>query len=107
MQFALGGQNKVWAISCSLRKFGLSAFTFVTIAVWNYLASLVSNNSQLPVAAISLKKILFEHQDRSNAQVSCAGLFIFSHIGFDFPGTWLHIDMATPVHMVSFGLYFF
>ncbi|XP_025115024.1 probable aminopeptidase NPEPL1 [Pomacea canaliculata] len=37
--------------------------------------------------------------DRSNAQVSCAGLFIFSHIGFDFPGTWLHIDMATPVHM--------
>ncbi|XP_076469917.1 putative aminopeptidase NPEPL1 [Babylonia areolata] len=35
--------------------------------------------------------------ERSNAQVSCAGLFIHSHIGFDFMGTWLHIDMASPV----------
>lgn len=35
--------------------------------------------------------------ERSNAQVSCAGLFIHSHIGFDFLGTWLHIDMASPV----------
>ncbi|XP_055381563.1 probable aminopeptidase NPEPL1 isoform X2 [Condylostylus longicornis] len=36
--------------------------------------------------------------DRSNAQSSCAGLFIAAHIGFDFPGVWIHIDMATPVH---------
>ncbi|KAJ7337186.1 putative aminopeptidase npepl1 [Desmophyllum pertusum] len=38
-------------------------------------------------------------QNRDNAQVSCAGLFIGSHIGFDFPGSWLHVDMASPVHM--------
>lgn len=37
--------------------------------------------------------------DRSNAQVSCAGLFIGSHLGFDFPGVWLHIDMASPAHV--------
>jgi len=36
--------------------------------------------------------------DRSNCQVSCAGLFIGAHIGFDFQGTWLHVDMAYPVH---------
>lgn len=35
--------------------------------------------------------------DRTNAQVSCAGLFIASHLGFDYPGVWLHIDMAYPV----------
>lgn len=34
--------------------------------------------------------------DRSNAQVSCAGLFIMSHLGPDFTGRWLHIDMAIP-----------
>jgi len=34
--------------------------------------------------------------DRSNAQVSCAGLFIMSHLGQDYQGAWLHIDMATP-----------
>ncbi|KAJ8926070.1 hypothetical protein NQ315_009925 [Exocentrus adspersus] len=36
--------------------------------------------------------------DRSNAQSSCAGLFIAAHLGFDFPGNWIHVDMATPVH---------
>jgi len=36
--------------------------------------------------------------DRSNAQPSCAGLFIMSHIGFDWPGVWIHVDMAAPVH---------
>ena len=40
-------------------------------------------------------------QDRSNATASCAGLFINAHLGFDYPGTWLHIDMAAPVHNVS------
>lgn len=35
--------------------------------------------------------------DRNNAQVSCAGLFIGSHLGFDFPGVWIHVDMAYPV----------
>ncbi|XP_029650535.1 probable aminopeptidase NPEPL1 isoform X1 [Octopus sinensis] len=36
--------------------------------------------------------------DRSNAQVSCAGLFIASSLGFDYSGIWLHIDMAFPVY---------
>lgn len=21
-----------------------------------------------------------------------------AHLGFDFPGTWMHVDMAAPVH---------
>eukprot|EP00058_Branchiostoma_floridae_P000347 XP_002585835.1 hypothetical protein BRAFLDRAFT_111018 [Branchiostoma floridae] len=36
--------------------------------------------------------------DRNNAQSSCAGLFIGAHLGFDWPGIWLHIDMAAPAH---------
>ncbi|GIY57133.1 probable aminopeptidase NPEPL1 [Caerostris darwini] len=32
--------------------------------------------------------------DSSCGAVSCAGLFIGSHIGFDYEGKWLHIDMA-------------
>lgn len=36
--------------------------------------------------------------DRGNAQVSCAGLFIGAHLGFDYGGAWLHVDMASPVH---------
>uniref|UniRef100_A0A336ME14 CSON014120 protein n=1 Tax=Culicoides sonorensis TaxID=179676 RepID=A0A336ME14_CULSO len=36
--------------------------------------------------------------DRTNAQVSCAGLFIAAHLGFDYQGVWLHVDMASPVH---------
>ena len=36
--------------------------------------------------------------DRTNAQVSCAGLFINAHLGFDYPGVWMHVDMATPVN---------
>ncbi|XP_054288440.1 probable aminopeptidase NPEPL1 [Macrosteles quadrilineatus] len=36
--------------------------------------------------------------DRHNAQSSCAGLFVAAHLGFDFPGIWIHVDMASPVH---------
>lgn len=36
--------------------------------------------------------------DRGNALASCAGLFIQANLGFDFPGTWLHVDMASPSH---------
>lgn len=43
----------------------------------------------------------FVFQDRENAQSSCAGLFIGSHLGFDWPGVWVHIDIASPVHAVS------
>ncbi|KAG1675928.1 putative aminopeptidase NPEPL1 [Nymphon striatum] len=35
--------------------------------------------------------------DRGNAQSSCAALFIASHIGFDYPGVWIHFDIAAPV----------
>ena len=38
-----------------------------------------------------------------NAQSSCAGLFINANLGFDYPGVWLHVDMAFPVeHSVRF-----
>lgn len=37
-------------------------------------------------------------KDRCNAQSSCAGLFIGAHLGFDYPGSWVHVDMAYPVH---------
>ncbi|KAF7659636.1 hypothetical protein LDENG_00295000 [Lucifuga dentata] len=36
--------------------------------------------------------------DRENAQSSCAGLFIGSHLGFDWSGVWVHVDIASPVH---------
>lgn len=35
-------------------------------------------------------------KDRNNAQPSCAGLFIQSHLGFDWEGVWIHVDMAAP-----------
>ncbi|KAL1115095.1 hypothetical protein AAG570_007126, partial [Ranatra chinensis] len=39
--------------------------------------------------------------DRANAQSSCAGLFVLAHLGFDFSGSWIHVDMAAPVYSVS------
>jgi len=44
-------------------------------------------------------------KNRANAQVSCAGLFIGSHIdhAFEFPGVWLHVDMAYPVEENDLG----
>lgn len=41
-------------------------------------------------------------QDRSNAQSSCAGLFIGAHLGFEYPGKWIHLDMASPVYSVGY-----
>ncbi|CAG0907442.1 unnamed protein product [Cyprideis torosa] len=38
-------------------------------------------------------------QDRSNALPSCAGLFIGGHLTSEFPGTWIHIDMAYPAFL--------
>jgi probable aminopeptidase NPEPL1 len=35
-------------------------------------------------------------KDRSNAQCSCAGHFIESHIDPSYEGEWLHVDMAGP-----------
>merc|ERR1711936_920281 len=37
--------------------------------------------------------------DRNNGQPSCAGLFIHAHLGFDWTGVWMHIDMAAPSHV--------
>ena len=36
--------------------------------------------------------------DRNNAQAPCAGLFIMSHLGFDWSGVWVHVDMAAPAY---------
>ena len=35
-------------------------------------------------------------KNRNNAQSSCAGHFIESHLAGDYQGGWLHIDMAGP-----------
>lgn len=35
-------------------------------------------------------------KDRSNAQASCAGHFIESHIDSNYQGDWVHVDMAGP-----------
>mmetsp|Transcript_27214 Transcript_27214/g.63743 ORF Transcript_27214/g.63743 Transcript_27214/m.63743 type:complete len:516 (+) Transcript_27214:80-1627(+) len=35
-------------------------------------------------------------KDRSNAQTSCAGHFIESHLDKSYEGGWLHVDMAGP-----------
>ena len=35
-------------------------------------------------------------KDRSNAQTSCAGHFIESHLDEEFEGGWIHVDMAYP-----------
>merc|ERR1712215_412479 len=37
--------------------------------------------------------------NRNNAQPSCAGLFIFANLGFEFPGIWMHVDMAAPANV--------
>ena len=40
-------------------------------------------------------------------QVNCYNLMCFfficlgSHLGFDYPGVWVHVDMAYPVYSVS------
>ncbi|XP_033848545.1 probable aminopeptidase NPEPL1 isoform X2 [Acipenser ruthenus] len=36
--------------------------------------------------------------DRNNAQCSCAGLFVAAHMGFDWSGVWIHVDMAFPAY---------
>jgi len=35
-------------------------------------------------------------KDRSNAQTSCAGHFIESHLAETYEGGWIHVDMAGP-----------
>lgn len=42
-------------------------------------------------------------KDRSNAQSSCAGHFIESHIDPNYKGGWLHIDMAGPAWKADRG----
>lgn len=58
--------------------------------------------TQVPPAAGSRRSLCaWPPQDRDNSPSSCAGLFIASHIGFDWPGVWVHLDIAAPVHAVS------
>ncbi|EKX46813.1 hypothetical protein GUITHDRAFT_159587 [Guillardia theta CCMP2712] len=42
-------------------------------------------------------------KDRSNAQSSCAGIFIHQHLPKDFKGEWLHVDMAGPAFVDERG----
>ena len=34
--------------------------------------------------------------------VSLSSLSLGSHLGFEYPGVWVHVDMAYPVYSVSF-----
>lgn len=81
-------------IILSLTQYALVIFTIQRKEVNNY-----------GILAKDLRILLTVHyfifQDRSNATSSCAGLFIAAHLGFDFPGNWIHVDMAYPVHCVS------
>eukprot|EP00743_Colponemidia_sp_Colp-15_P000753 GILK01000832.1.p1 GENE.GILK01000832.1~~GILK01000832.1.p1 ORF type:complete len:509 (-),score=89.62 GILK01000832.1:164-1510(-) len=42
-------------------------------------------------------------KDRSNAQSSCAGSFIESHLGSDYHHKWMHVDFAYPVRSAERG----
>lgn len=42
-------------------------------------------------------------KDRGNAQSSCAGHFIESHIDPKYKGEWLHVDMAGPAWKADRG----
>jgi len=53
---------------------------------------------QYPEFSSSVADMKNSVADRNNAQPSCAGLFIMSHLGFDWSGVWLHVDMAAPAY---------
>lgn len=42
--------------------------------------------------------------NRDNAQTSCAGLFVGANLkdGFDFDGTWCHLDFCAPASMYGY-----
>jgi probable aminopeptidase NPEPL1 len=42
-------------------------------------------------------------KDRSNAQASCAGHFVESHLHADYKGEWLHVDIAGPSYQNERG----
>ena len=54
---------------------------------------------QYPEFSSSVADMKNSVADRNNAQTSCAGLFIMSHLGFDWSGVWLHVDMAAPAYV--------
>ncbi|GBO18312.1 putative aminopeptidase NPEPL1, partial [Araneus ventricosus] len=96
------------------------------VATGRYHAALLTNNEDYERKAVSAGKLSGDlihpmpfvpelhfcefnssHADMKNSvsdnacgAVSCAGLFIGSHIGFDYEGKWLHIDMAKPCYQV-------
>ena len=53
---------------------------------------------QYPEFSSSVADMKNSVADRGNAQSSCAGLFINSHLGFDWAGVWMHVDMAAPAY---------
>lgn len=42
-------------------------------------------------------------KDRGNAQTSCAGHFIESHLDASYTGGWVHVDMAGPSFIADRG----
>ncbi|OQV20416.1 putative aminopeptidase NPEPL1 [Hypsibius exemplaris] len=78
------------------------------IATGRYHAAIVTNNEYYEFSAYETGKIRKFHcavadmknsvTNRDNVTSSCAGLFIQSHLGFDWPEVWAHIDVASPVH---------
>ncbi|XP_036323423.1 probable aminopeptidase NPEPL1 isoform X1 [Rhagoletis pomonella] len=53
--------------------------------------------SEFASAIADMKNSVAVSKDRNNGQPSCAGLFVGAHLGFDYPGVWMHVDMAAPV----------
>ncbi len=45
----------------------------------------------------------FYFKRMNNASSSCAGLFVHSHLGSDFDGIWIHLDIAYPSTSASRG----
>jgi len=51
---------------------------------------------QFPEFASAVADMKNSVADRNNGQPSCAGLFINAHLGFEWAGVWMHVDMAAP-----------
>ncbi|TRY92535.1 hypothetical protein DNTS_035226 [Danionella cerebrum] len=74
------------------------------ISTGRYHAAVMTNSEQWEAACVRAGRSsgdLAHPLDRENAQSSCAGLFIASHLGFSWPGIWVHVDIASPVHSAS------
>jgi len=81
--------NDSWeaAISCAGRMSGDLSFPAVFCPEFHF--------PEFTSAVADMKNSV---ADRNNAQPSCAGLFIFANLGWEFPGVWMHVDIAAPAY---------